>query len=225
MADILKNASEKPEIQAAVLPQIDEERAKALACEWIESQNFFSKKQPYRIGRAVLVYYPFWEFIREDGAQTKTIFHPACGTLMTDLQKLQRNTEASEILPPIITTLPITIDAAYYYPQTHGIPRGERLVAVPFWLISYKIQKSIYMLKIDAETGNVLPEWHPFKESVNWKKIAAAAFIPLILISLAAILLHPLLFILDAAVVIFLVYQSRMFPLMKEKQKEGQNGS
>ena len=83
-----------------------------------------------------------------------------------------------------------------------AIPRGERLVAVPFWLISYKIDKSVYMLKIDAETGEVLPEWHPYKESINWKKIAAAAFVPLVLISLTAVLLHPVLFILDAAVVI-----------------------
>lgn len=225
MADIPRNSSEKPEIRAAVLPQIDEEKAKALACEWIESQNFFSRKQSYRIGRAVLVYYPFWEFIREDGAQTKTILRPACGTLMTDLQKLHRKTPPEETLPQDLTTLPITIDAAYYYPETHGIPRGERLVAVPFWLISYKIQKSIYMLKIDAETGDVMPEWHPFKESVNWKKIAVAALIPLIVISLIAILLHPIFFILDLAVVIFLVYQSRMFSLINEKRKEGENGS
>lgn len=80
------------------------------------------------------------------------------------------------------------------------------------------------MLKIDAETGLVLPEWHPFKEHVNWRKIALVAFIPLVLISMTAILLHPALFILDAAVVIFLVYQSRMFSLINEK-KEGGNGS
>ena len=225
MADIVQNASEKPEIQAAVLPKIEEEEAKALACEWIESQNFFSRKQSYRIGRAVLVYYPFWEFVREDGAQTKTTLRPACGTLMTDLQKLQRTTAPSEILPADLATLPITIDAAYYYPETHGIPRGERLVAVPFWLISYKIQKSIYMLKIDAESGEVMPEWHPFKESVNWKKIAAVSFVPLILISLIAVLLHPVFFILDVAVVIFLVYQSKMFSLINERRKEEQNGS
>lgn len=225
MADNPPKASERPEIQAAVLPRIEEEQAKALACEWIESQNFFTRKDTYRIGRAVLVYYPFWEFVREDGAQIKTILRPACGTLMTDLQKLQRETKPAETLPENLTTLPITIDAEYYYPETHGIPRGERLVAVPFWLISYKIEKSIYMLKIDAETGDVLPEWHPYKESVNWRKIAAVAFVPLVLISLAGVLIHPALFILDAAVVIFLLYQSKMFSLIKEKQKEGGNGS
>lgn len=224
MADTPPKAADKPEIQAAVLPQIDEERAKELAREWIESNNLPPKKQSYRIGKAVMVYYPFWEFVREDGSQIKTLYRPACGTLMTDLQKMNRTESLTEDIPENLTTLPISINASYYYPEIHGIPRGERLVAVPFWLISYKINKSIYMLKIDAETGLVLPEWHPFKERVNWRKIALVTFIPLVLISMIAILMHPALFILDAAVVIFLVYQSRMFSLINEK-KEGKNGS
>ena len=224
MAYTPPKAADKPDIQAAVLPQIDEERAKELTREWIESNNLPPKKQSYRIGKAVMVYYPFWEFIREDGSKIKTSYRPACGTLMTDLQKMNRTKSLTEDIPENLTTLPISINASYYYPEIHGIPRGERLVAVPFWLISYKINKSIYMLKIDAETGLVLPEWHPFKEQVNWRKIALVAFIPLVLISMTAILLHPALFILDAAVVIFLVYQSRMFSLISEK-KEGGNGS
>ena len=224
MAYTPPKAADKPDIHAAVLPQIDEERAKELTREWIESNNLPPKKQSYRIGKAVMVYYPFWEFIREDGSKIKTLYRPACGTLMTDLQKMNRTKSLTEDIPENLTTLPISINASYYYPEIHGIPRGERLVAVPFWLISYKINKSIYMLKIDAETGLVLPEWHPFKEQVNWRKIALVAFIPLVLISMTAILLHPALFILDAAVVIFLVYQSRMFSLINEK-KEGGNGS
>lgn len=224
MAYTPPKAADKPDIQAAVLPQIDEERAKELTREWIESNNLPPKKQSYRIGKAVMVYYPFWEFIREDGSKIKTSYRPACGTLMTDLQKMNRTKSLTEDIPENLTTLPISINASYYYPEIHGIPRGERLVAVPFWLISYKINKSIYMLKIDAETGLVLPEWHPFKEHVNWRKIALVAFIPLVLISMTAILLHPALFILDAAVVVFLVYQSRMFSLINEK-KEGGNGS
>ena len=224
MADTPPKPAEKPNIQAAVLPQIDEERAKELTREWIESNNLPPKKQSYRIGKAVMVYYPFWEFIREDGSKIKTLYRPACGTLMTDLQKMNRTKSLTEDIPENLTTLPISINASYYYPEIHGIPRGERLVAVPFWLISYKINKSIYMLKIDAETGLVLPEWHPFKEQVNWRKIALVAFIPLVLISMTAILLHPALFILDVAVVVFLVYQSRMFSLISEK-KEGGNGS
>lgn len=223
MADTPHQALENPEIRAAVLPKIGEEEAKALARSWIESQNILSRKQSYRIGRAVLVYYPFWEFVREDGSEMKTLYRPACGTLMTDLQKMVRSSSPSEEIPENLTTLPVTVDAAYYYPEIYGIPRGERLVAVPFWLISYKIHKSIYMLKIDAETGVALPEWHPFKEQINWRKIALISFIPLVLISLTAILLHPALFILDAAVVIFLVHQSRMFSLIK--QKEAENGS
>jgi len=224
MAYTHPKAADKPDIQAAVLPQIDEERAKELTREWIESNNLPPKKQSYRIGKAVMVYYPFWEFIREDGSKIKTLYRPACGTLMTDLQKMNRTVSLTEDIPENLTTLPISINASYYYPEIHGIPRGERLVAVPFWLISYKINKSIYMLKIDAETGLVLPEWHPFKEQVNWRKIALVAFIPLVLISMTAILLHPALFILDVAVVVFLVYQSRMFSLISEK-KEGGNGS
>ncbi len=224
MAYTPPKAADKTDIQAAVLPQIDEERAKELTREWIESNNLPPKKQSYRIGKAVMVYYPFWEFIREDGSKIKTLYRPACGTLMTDLQKMNRTKSLTEDIPENLTTLPISINASYYYPEIHGIPRGERLVAVPFWLISYKINKSIYMLKIDAETGLVLPEWHPFKEQVNWRKIALVAFIPLVLISMTAILLHPALFILDVAVVVFLVYQSRMFSLINEK-KEGGNGS
>ena len=225
MADTPPQAFEKPEVRAAFLPQIDEEQAKALTREWIEGQNILARKESYRIGRAVLVYYPFWEFIREDGSQMKTIYRPACGTLMTDLQKLTRAGTPSEELPANLTTLPITISAEYYYPDIYGLPRGERLVAVPFWLISYKINKSIYMLKVDAETGAVLPEWHPFREPVNWRKLALIAFIPLVVISLIAILLHPALFILDAAVVIFLVYQSGMLSRISTKLKEGENGS
>ncbi|MBE6507362.1 MAG: hypothetical protein E7Z72_05495 [Methanocorpusculum parvum] len=223
MSETPLQTPEKPTVQAAFLPKIDEEGAKALACSWIESQNISSRKQQYRIGRAVMIYYPFWEFIREDGSLTKTVYRPACGTLMTDLQKIQRTISPNEALPENLTTLPITVSAEYYYPEIHGIPRGERLAAVPFWLISYKINKSIYMLKIDAETGLVLPEWHPFKERVSWRKIAAVSFIPLVLISLVAVLLHPALFILDAAVVIFLVYQSRMFSLISSREDE--NGS
>ena len=224
MADTPPKAAEKSNIQAAVLPQIDEEQAKELAREWIESNNLPLKKQSYRIGKAVMVYYPFWEFVREDGSKIKTSYRPACGTLMTDLQKINRAVSLTEEIPKNLTTLPISINASYYYPEIHGIPRGERLVAIPFWLISYKINKSIYMLKIDAETGIALPEWHPFRDRVNWRKIALVAFIPLVLISMTAILLHPALFILDAAVVVFLVYQSRMFSLINEK-KEGKNGS
>ena len=50
MSDTPPKAAEKPNIQAAVLPQIDEERAKELACEWIESNNLPQRKQSYRIG-------------------------------------------------------------------------------------------------------------------------------------------------------------------------------
>ncbi|MBQ1179730.1 MAG: hypothetical protein IIX51_04040 [Methanocorpusculum sp.] len=158
MADTPPKPAEKPNIQAAVLPQIDEERAKELAREWIESNNLPPKKQSYRIGKAVMVYYPFWEFIREDGSKIKTSYRPACGTLMTDLQKMNRTKSLTEDIPENLTTLPISINASYYYPEIHGI------------------------------------------------------------------LLHPALFILDAAVVIFIVYQSRMFSLISEK-KEGRNGS
>ncbi len=212
------------QIQGVSPPNIGEDEAKSRTREWIESQNFFSKKQPYRIGKAVMVYYPYWEFIREDGSKIKTFYRPACGTLMTDLQKLNRPTPPSEIPPENLATLPITINPSYYYSDIHGIPRGERLVAIPFWLISYKVDKSIYMLKIDAETGDAMPEWHPFKESVNWRKIAIISFIPLVLISFAAILIHPFFFIIDALLVIFLIYQSRMFALIKPEE-EDKNGS
>ncbi|MBE6069621.1 MAG: hypothetical protein E7211_18315, partial [Clostridium lundense] len=99
MADTPPKAAEKSNIQAAVLPQIDEEQAKELAREWIESNNLPLKKQSYRIGKAVMVYYPFWEFVREDGSKIKTSYRPACGTLMTDLQKINRAVSLTEEIP------------------------------------------------------------------------------------------------------------------------------
>lgn len=225
MDDTPISPQDNPAISAFVIPKIDETKARELACAWIESQNFFTRKDTYRIGKAVMVYYPFWEFVREDGNNIKTLYRPACGTLMTDLQKYSLNGELSTDVPDNFTALPTTINSSYYHQYIHGIARGERLVAVPFWLISYKFEHSIFMLKIDAGDGSAMPEWHPFKESINWRKIALIAFIPLTIISFAAVLLHPALFVLDLAIVIYLIYRGKMFSIINAKRKEGNNGS
>ncbi|MDO5845850.1 MAG: hypothetical protein Q4Q04_02890 [Methanocorpusculum sp.] len=207
-------------------PRISEEQARETAREWLDSQGYPSvQKHGYRFGRAVMVYYPFWCYYREDGLENKIIYRPACGTLMTGLQSLRRTTDEFIPVPEDASILPATINAGVYQHDLHGIPRGEKLIAIPFWLISYKIQNSIYMLKIDAETGAVMPEWHPIKEPVNWKKTALIAFIPVCLISLIAIYIHPALFIFAAGIIIFLLYQSEMIGVLNLKRREGKNGS
>lgn len=226
MADIPKEPPAELTCTGIIAPRVSEEQARETAREWLESQAYPAvQKHGYRFGRAVMVYYPFWCFYREDGMENKIIYRPACGTLLTGLQSLPRMSCEASPVPEDASILPATIQSAVYHPELHGIPRDEKLIAVPFWLISYKIQNIIYMLKIDADTGVVMPEWHPVKEPVNWKKTALISFIPLCLISLAAVYVHPALFIFAAALVIFLFYQSEMIGAINLKRREGKNGS
>lgn len=203
-------------------PETSEEEAKSIAERWI-SENILKKKETFRFGKAVLVYYPFWRFLREDGNELKIICRPACGTLLSDIQTLSPKSEPVPIADEKI--LPSTINASYYYSSLYGIPRGEMLVGIPFWLISYKYQNSIYMLKIDAESGTVIPEWHAFKDPMNWVKIALMAFLPIMIISLLAVLFHPAIFIAGAIYLIILLCYSKMLAILNTKREEGKDGA
>ncbi len=203
-------------------PRVNEKEAKFLTEIWLE-KNILKKKETARIGKAVLVYYPFWRYMREDGPETKIICKPAFGTILSDIQTLTPKNEPidagdEEILPP-------TINASYYYPQLYGLPRGEMLVGIPFWLISYKYKSSVCMLKIDAESGKVIPEWHPFKDPVNWKKIALLAFIPTFIICALAVLIHPVFYAVAAVYLLALLWHSKMLAILNTKREEGIDGS
>lgn len=219
MAD---SASSHPEVKLIQKPHVSEEDARRLAGEWIAA-NILMKKDVYRFGRAVMVYYPFWRYVREDGGELTTICKPACGTILHNVQTLV----PQEDPVPATTeqTLPVTINADYYYPELYGIPRKENLVGVPFWLISYKYKNSIYMLKLDAQTGTVIPEWHPFKDPINWPKIAMLAGIPVLILSMLGILIHPLFFVVVVVFVLVLLGYSRMLALLNTKREEGLDGA
>lgn len=219
MADNNQSSLDVEKIQK---PQISEDEARYLTREWLEI-NVLKKKDTYRIGKAVLVYYPFWRYIREDGNETKIICKPAFGTLFADIQTLSPKTVPIDRTDEDI--VPATIEAKHYYPELYGLARGEMLVGIPFWLVSYKYKNSVYMLKIDAEIGTVIPEWHPFKDPINWRKIALITFIPIFIITVLAILLHPIFFVFDALYLIALLWHSKMMAILNTKREEGLNGS
>ncbi len=77
------------------LPLIDEERAREIVREWLESDTHpFIPDDKMRFGKAVMLYYPFWKYSREDGGADVTVYRPACGTLLSGLQR-----ENTEIIP------------------------------------------------------------------------------------------------------------------------------
>ena len=203
-------------------PRVNEKEAKFLTEIWLE-KNILKKKETFRIGKAVLVYYPFWRYVREDGDETKIICKPAFGTMLTDIQTMSPEEDPvdagdEEIVPP-------TINASYYYPELYGLPRGETLIGIPFWLISFKYKNSVYMLKIEAGRGVAIPEWHPFKDPVNWKKIALLAFIPTFLLCGIAVLIHPIFYAVAAVYLIILLWHSKMLALLNNKHEEEIDGA
>jgi len=170
--------------------------------EEIRPDASWRKGEPYRLGKSVLVYLPFWQFKREDGNELKTIYRPAFGTLMSNIQKLE-NIDGEEENTGIIPNMrDVSLNAEYYYPTLNGVPRGEKLIGIPFWFVSYKMVKSIFMMKILATTGEVIPEWHPIKETVNWAKIIGLSFIPVLILSILGVVIHPLIFIIVVAYII-----------------------
>jgi len=205
----------------------DKEEAISLAEEYlneIRPDASWRKGEPYRIGKAAIVYYPFWQFTQEDGGVVKTIYKPAFGTIMTNIQEFVDIDGIEEKTGIIPNMLDATLDAEYYYPYLNGINRGEKLIGIPFWLVSYKMMKSIYMMKILAINGEVIPEWHPIKETVNWAKIILLSFVPVLILSILGILLHPTIFILVAAYIIYLIYESNMLSLLKKKRTTEEEG-
>jgi len=199
-------------------PGITEDEARRIASEWISANILKGMKDKYRLGRAVMVYYPFWRYICEDGPELITVCKPAWGTILHNIQTIVPTTEF--VPAGDEETLPTSIDSSYYYPDLYGIHRDEKLVGIPFWLVSYKYQNSIYMLKLDATTGTVIPEWHPFRDPMNWPKIAMLAGIPIFAMSMCAILLHWVFYILLGVYFLILLGYSRMLAILNTKRAE-----
>lgn len=124
---------ELPVCSWVIPPQIDEEAARDIVHKWLNPDHIpFVQVEKIRFGKAVLVYYPFWRYIREDGGENKTIYRPACGTLLTSLQNIRRYDDAEIVATPAeVTILPVTVDASVYLPELHGIAREEELIGVP----------------------------------------------------------------------------------------------
>ena len=205
---------------------IDEKRAREIAGEWLDGEkNPFIPDETIQFGKAVLIYYPFWKFSREDGGEDVVVYRPACGTLLSGLQDLKREETRVVPVPKDANILPATVFSTVYLPELHGIARGEELIGIPLWMISYKVKNSIYMMVVDGESGEVYPGWHPVKEPAVWKRTAITAFIPMVLLSMTAVYISPWFFILAAGLLIFFLYRSRMFGMMKTNSAEGKNGS
>ncbi|ABN06202.1 hypothetical protein Mlab_0024 [Methanocorpusculum labreanum Z] len=226
MAEIPEGIPAPLQCSGVIAPQIDEARARELAREWLESDtNPFIPEDKIRFGKAVMLYYPFWRYVREDGCTDVTVYRPACGTLLSGLQNMHRDDNEIVPIPDEANILPATIQSFVYYPELHGIARSEDLIGIPLWLISYKVKKSIYMVEVDAASGKIYEEWHPIKEPVNWRKTALIASIPLMILSLIAVYFSPWLFLLVAAVLIFFLYQSEMLGMINLKRREGKDGA
>lgn len=228
MADAREGTTsqERPVCSRVIPPQIDEETACRIVRKWLGSDQIpFVPIEKVRFGKAVLVYYPFWRYRREDGGEDKTIYRPACGTLLTGLQNIKYYTDAGSIeTPEDAVVLPATVDSSVYLPELHGIARGEELIGVPLWLISYKMKHNIYMVEVEAHSGMILPEWHPIKEPVNWKKTALTAFIPMFLLSLVAIYFNPWIFVIVVILLFIFLYQSEMLGIITMKEREETHG-
>ncbi|HJJ38920.1 MAG TPA: hypothetical protein O0X42_02175, partial [Methanocorpusculum sp.] len=67
--------------------------------------------------------------------------------------------------------------------------------------------------------------WHAFKDPVNWVKIALLAFLPIMIISLLAVLFHPAIFIIGAVYFIILMCYSKMLAILNTKREEGKDGA
>lgn len=207
-------------------PLINEEKIREIVRKWLDSKiNPFIRDSEIRIGKAVLIYYPFWKFSREDGGEDVIVYRPACGTLLPGMQNMARENTKTMPVPEDANILPVTAYSSVYLPDLHGIARGEELIAIPFWLVSYKVKNSIYMITADGETGVIYPSWHPVKEPVNWKKTALIAFIPMALISILAVYVSPWFFLFVIALLIFFFYQSQMIGVIDLKCKEGKDGA
>jgi hypothetical protein len=209
-----------------ISPQIDEGAARDIVRKWICSDKTpFIPNENARFGKAVMMYYPFWCYRREDGGKNKTICRPACGTLLTGLQNMKYNHDAKTIeTPKNAIVLPVTVNLSVYLSELHGIARGEELIGVPLWLISYKIKRNIYMIGVEAYSGSILPEWHPIEEPVNWKKTAITAFIPIFLLSFTAIYFNPWIFVIVASMAFIFLYQSEMLGIISMKENEKSHG-
>ena len=226
MADTPEGIPAPLTCSGVVAPLINEERAREIAGGWLDGEkNPFIPKDTIRFGKAVMIYYPFWKFAREDGGENVIVYRPACGTLLSGLQDLKRDNAPVVPIPAEADILPAMVYSTVYLPELHGIARGEDLIGIPLWMLSYKVKKSIYMMVIDGESGMVYPGWHPVKEPVVWRKTALIAFIPMIILSMIAVYVSPWFFILVGALLIFFLYRSQMFGMMSTRYAEEKDGT
>jgi hypothetical protein len=216
----------RPVCSRVILPQIDGETARGIVHKWLSSDQIpFVPNEKIRFGKAIMVYYPFWCYQREDGDEEKTICRPACGTLLTGLQNMKYHYDAEIIeTPKDAIVLPVTVDSSVYLPELHGIARGEELIGVPLWLISYKMKRNIYMIEVEAYSSLILPEWSPIREPINWKKTALTAFIPMFLLSFIAIYFNPWIFVIVISMLLIFLYQSEMLGIVAMKEREETRG-
>jgi hypothetical protein len=206
-------------------PRVTEEEARNIVREWLSSDLLpILPENMVRFGKAVMVYMPFWRYIREDGGETKILYRPACGTFLTGVQDVSRPNVTVEDIPNDIDVIPAVIGSSVYLPELHGIARSEQLIAVPLWLISYKAGRSIHMVEVDGVSGEVYPEWHPIKEPVNWRRTALIAFVPMFVLSAAAVYLNTWIFVLVLLLLAVFLYQSEMLGIINLRQQEEQNG-
>ncbi|MDO5844436.1 MAG: hypothetical protein Q4Q53_04760 [Methanocorpusculum sp.] len=226
MADTETQTPPQLKCQGVFELKIDREEAIKIAGKWLGADNIKPRqKDKIRFGKAELVYYPFWRYCREDGGENKIIYRPACGTLLTGLQNMQRSETEIVPIPKDVRLISPTVKSSVYLPDLHGIARGENLIAIPLWVISYKFKNTIYMIEVDGVSGEVFTEWHPIKEPVNWSKTAVYCFIPMLILSLIGIYAAPWLFIIIAATLLVLIYKSQMIGLLSAKRKEGKDGT
>lgn len=226
MAETPEGIPASLQCSGVIPPFVSEERAREIARMWLESDTKpLIPAEKIRFGKAVMLYYPFWKYTREDGCNEVVVYRPACGTLLSGLQNMQRENSSVVPVPQDAAILPATVFAGVYYPELHGIARAEELIGIPLWLISYKVKNSIFMVEVDAGSGRVYDEWHPIKEPVNWRKTALIACIPVMILSLTAVYFSPWLFLLVAGLLIFFLYQSEMLGMISLKRKEGKDGA
>lgn len=226
MADILQERESCPKCTGYLPPRVTEEEARKIVRDWLGSDLLpILPENTVRFGKAVMINLPFWRYTREDGGETKIIYRPACGTFLTGLQNVNRQNMMVDELPEDIEVISATVSSSVYLPELYGIARSEQLIAVPIWLISYKVGHSIHMVEVDGVSGEIYPEWHPIKEPVNWKKTAAIAFTPMFILSAAAIYLNHWIFVIVLLLLAFFVYQSEMLGIINLRhQQEEQNG-
>lgn len=124
MAETSEGIPAPLQCSGVIAPRIDEARAREIVREWVESDTKpFIPDDKIGFGKAVMLYYPFWKYSREDGGTDVTIYRPAFGTLLSGLQR-----DGSETIPvpDDANILPATIYSSVYYPALADQLQSEK---------------------------------------------------------------------------------------------------